>query len=394
MSTITDNMCTEAQTFSPLLLTSTELGYAVIFFSGVLLASFTSRVRESYINILMYLFEWSRTSKSHAQHDSQPDDITTDETLDCIDMVLSKTNDIKNPGWLAIEDSLYFIMTGVEAIIEDEVTTRFQAEKLKSWNMLTRSIHLFQECINWKLKLIWALGIMLRYFVLLPFPTIHFHGQENKAKNGGICVANHTSPIDVLMLGTDNIYALIGQRHSGFLGIIQSVLSRASSHIWFERTVADDRKLVISTLREHVDNPSKLPVLIFPEGTCINNTSVMMFKKGSFEVGAKIYPIAMKYDSRFGDAFWNSSEQSWVGYMMQMITSWAIICHVWYLPPMEKMENEDAIDFASRVKKAIARRAGLLDLEWDGQLKRSKIPPKLIAEQQERYYQQFLLYLS
>ena len=43
-------------------------------------------------------------------------------------------------------------------------------------------------------------------------------------------------------------------------------------------------------LKEHVEDPDKLPILIFPEGTCINNTSVMQFKKGSFEVGGKIYP--------------------------------------------------------------------------------------------------------
>lgn len=29
-------------------------------------------------------------------------------------------------------------------------------------------------------------------------------------------------------------------------------------------------------------------------GTCINNTSVMMFKKGSFEIGGTIYPVAIK----------------------------------------------------------------------------------------------------
>ena len=33
--------------------------------------------------------------------------------------------------------------------------------------------------------------------------------------------------------------------------------------------------------------------------------SVMQFKKGSFEVGGVIYPVAIKYDSMFGDAFWN-----------------------------------------------------------------------------------------
>lgn len=45
----------------------------------------------------------------------------------------------------------------------------------------------------------------------------------------------------------------------------------------------------------------------------------------------------MKYDSRFGDPFWNSSTQSWIRYIMEMMTSWALICHVWYLPPMTKL---------------------------------------------------------
>lgn len=36
------------------------------------------------------------------------------------------------------------------------------------------------------------------------------------------------------------------------------------------------------------------PILVFPEGTCINNTSVMQFKKGSFEVGSVIFPVAIK----------------------------------------------------------------------------------------------------
>lgn len=37
-------------------------------------------------------------------------------------------------------------------------------------------------------------------------------------------------------------------------------------------------------------------------GTCINNTSVMMFKKGSFEIGGTIYPVTIKVSkSRGGD---------------------------------------------------------------------------------------------
>lgn len=32
---------------------------------------------------------------------------------------------------------------------------------------------------------------------------------ENKPKNGGICVANHTSPIDVIILASDGCYAMV-----------------------------------------------------------------------------------------------------------------------------------------------------------------------------------------
>lgn len=43
-----------------------------------------------------------------------------------------------------------------------------------------------------------------------------------------------------------------------------------------------------------MSDPNNPPILIFPEGTCINNTSVMQFKKGSFEVNGVIYPVAIK----------------------------------------------------------------------------------------------------
>ena len=91
-------------------------------------------------------------------------------------------------------------------------------------------------------------------------------------------------------------------------------------------------------LQEHVTDPEKLPILIFPEGTCINNTSIMQFKKGSFEVGGAIYPVAIKYDPKFGEAFWNSTKYNMLTYIYMMMTSWAIVCDVWYLPPMYRKE--------------------------------------------------------
>ncbi|XP_067008476.1 glycerol-3-phosphate acyltransferase 4 isoform X1 [Anabrus simplex] len=409
-----------------------------------------------------------------------------------------------------LSDVLDYVKTGVEAIIEDQVTMRFEAEELKSWNLLTRTNH-YYEFISWRLSAIWMVGFFVRYFFLLPlrilicfigiswmvfstailsfFPegcikrwlnrraylitfrilfrslsgvlrfhnkefcprktgvcvanhtspidvvilstesqfslvmwltictgivgyvpegpfkrwlnhrvsimcfgvlssalssVITYHNPENRPKNG-ICVANHTSPIDVLVLACDNCYALIGQRHGGFLGVLQRALARASPHIWFERSEVKDREAVAKRLREHVSDPHNPPILIFPEGTCINNTSVMQFKKGSFEVGGVIYPVAIKYDPKFGDAFWNSSRYSMVHYLYRMMTSWAIVCDVWYLPPMTQQPDESAIDFANRVKRMIARQGGLVDLVWDGQLKRMKPKKEWKEKQQEEF---------
>lgn len=50
-----------------------------------------------------------------------------------------------------------------------------------------------------------------------------------------------------MVLSTDNIYALVGQQHSGILGMFQRALSRASSHIWFERGEVRDRAHVART---------------------------------------------------------------------------------------------------------------------------------------------------
>lgn len=39
--------------------------------------------------------------------------------------------------------------------------------------------------------------------------VIRIHNKEYRPKNGSVCVANHTSPVDVLVLSTDNNYSLV-----------------------------------------------------------------------------------------------------------------------------------------------------------------------------------------
>uniref|UniRef100_A0A8C7XYX7 Glycerol-3-phosphate acyltransferase 4 n=1 Tax=Oryzias sinensis TaxID=183150 RepID=A0A8C7XYX7_9TELE len=300
-------------------------------------------------------------------------------------------------------DVIYFCRKGVESIIDDEVTKSFSAQELESWNLLTRSIRRFPHR-GLRLTLLWGLGVLIRYGILLPLRVIlavtgiflfvilstsvgflpnsklrfflgekvhlmgyrfcvksltafiTYHNSENRPKNGSICVANHTTPLDVIILANDRCYSLVGQVHRGLLGLIQRAMVKSSPHIWFERAEVKDRHLV----------------------------------KGSFEIGCTIFPVAIKYDFRFGDAYWNSSKFGLVHHLLRIMSSWALVCSVWYLPPMNREEGEDAVQFAKRVKAALAAQAGLADLTWDGGLKRTKVKDAF-KEEQQRLYSEILL---
>eukprot|EP00967_Tisochrysis_lutea_P140322 scaffold256266_cov24-Tisochrysis_lutea.AAC.1 len=46
-------------------------------------------------------------------------------------------------------------------------------------------------------------------------------------------------------------------------------------------------------MKQHVSSPDSVPLLIFPEGTCVNNEYTVLFKRGAFELGAAVCPIAI-----------------------------------------------------------------------------------------------------
>uniref|UniRef100_A0A672GS79 1-acylglycerol-3-phosphate O-acyltransferase 9, like n=1 Tax=Salarias fasciatus TaxID=181472 RepID=A0A672GS79_SALFA len=413
----------------------------VIFIMVPAMFGFSLGISEAYMNILMKTLEWATMKMQKAKATEQTlkhtdssgliqrEDGSMEKELEELRRSRPKPPD---GGDFTLSDCFYFTRRGIESIIEDEVTQRFSSEELVSWNLLTRTNNDFQY-ISLRLTLVYGLGIFVRYCILAPLritlaciglswlvvgtsavgllpnwrikpwlsewvhvmcyricarglsATIRYHNRENIPKKGGICVANHTSPIDIVILCNDTCYAMVGQVHGGLMGIVQRAMVRSCPHVWFERAEMKDRHLVTQRLKDHVNDKTKLPILIFPEGTCINNTSVMMFKKGSFEIGATIYPVAIKYDPKFGDAFWNSSKYSMVNYLLMMMTSWALVCNVWYLPAMHQREGEDAVQFANRVKSAIARQGGLVDLQWDGALKRAKVKESFKEQQQKKY---------
>lgn len=393
-------------------------------------------LRQRYLEFLIHLFAFGqeRVEKKRSSRNGEVLDeleSPSEETFNGPNLILPD-----HPRALGIKEDLHgfnladileYITAGVASVTEDSFTKAFESEEPTHWNLLSRNNTHAYEFVSFRLTCCWILGTIIRYMLLLPvrltilifglvllclsmilvgvFPNgrlkrwlykklsvfcfdfiagslslvATFHNPENAPKNG-IAVANHTSPIDSMVLATDNCYDFVGQKSSGFLGVCMRALSRASYHIWFQRAEAKQRQLVVKRMSEHASNLDLPPILIYPEGVCVNNTTVMQFKKGAFEISSVIYPVAIKFDPRFGDAFWWQDE--FTHYLVYMMTSWAIVCDVWYLPPMTRQPEESAIDFSSRVKSAIAHQGGMVDVPWDGFLKAKPVKEEWRKQQQ------------
>ncbi|KAF6002433.1 1-acylglycerol-3-phosphate O-acyltransferase 6 (lysophosphatidic acid acyltransferase, zeta) [Cyanidiococcus yangmingshanensis] len=315
-------------------------------------------------------------------------------------------------------------------MVGDSLTRCFESSPPKVWNLMTRTSATGIPILLWPL---WFLSIFIRYGILLPFRIfvlsagvfsfalgfsfvqlslrkrtrlkvylqkqlirflastlvaswsglVHYHGERPRRRPNQIYVANHTSPIDLAMMIKDYPFSAIGQRHGGLAGRIQDLLNLVQNHVWFDREEGHDRRIVQRLLQAHVQDGEKEPVLVFPEGTCVNNEYCIMFKKGSFELGAQVYPVAIKYNKAYADVYWNSAKQTFLTHLLALMTSWAVVCDVYYLEPQSLRANETPAAFAARVKRLIARRIGLIETNWDGFLKRHQLSPKFREHRQE-----------
>ncbi|KAG7239244.1 hypothetical protein INR49_029534 [Caranx melampygus] len=202
--------------------------YLIVFLIMIpAMFGFSLGISETYMTILVKTLEWATLKIQKAKGDG-----SMEKELEELRRSRPKPPE---GGDFTLSDCFYFSRKGIESIVEDEVTQRFSSEELVSWNLLTRTNNDFQY-ISLRLTLVYGLGIIVRYCILAPLrikswlsewvhvmcyricarglsATICYHNRENNPQKGGICVANHTSPIDIVILCNDGCYAMVGQVH-------------------------------------------------------------------------------------------------------------------------------------------------------------------------------------
>lgn len=147
------------------------------------------------------------------------------------------------------------------------------------------------------------------------------------------------------------------------------ILGRNGS-IAFKRCERLDRSLVKEKMKSHV-SLNKLPMLVFPEGTCVNNKYSVMFQKGVFELDIDICPVSIRYKRTLMDPYWNRRKQGFTVHFLYLMTRWYIEADIYWLPPVRRNIDETPSEFGYRTKKLISEKADIKNTLWNGYLKSS-----------------------
>ncbi|KAI8067703.1 uncharacterized protein B0P05DRAFT_475408 [Gilbertella persicaria] len=194
-------------------------------------------------------------------------------------------------------------------------------------------------CVKYYCKgILFSLGVKVNYI-----------GQKPRLNEPHVFVANHTSYLDYILLSANRFpHAVVMARHAGALGFLQNNGLNYLHSLTFDRANITERRVLAESLKKHVHNSNtwQNPMIIFPEGTCVNNRYAIRFQKGAFELGVKVCPVGIK------------------------MTRWITPVNVVYCEPKSPKQNESAVEYSDQVKKVIASSIGLQSVDFNGMAKR------------------------
>ncbi|KAM0674059.1 hypothetical protein GVAV_002578 [Gurleya vavrai] len=207
--------------------------------------------------------------------------------------------------------------------------------------------------------------------------TIHYHGFKKRESIPHIYVANHTSFVDYIILSSHRFcHACVSEDHGGLFGFLFRNILKLNGSICFKRSEKHDREIVGAKLKEHVEDTERTPMLIFPEGTCVNNKYTVLFQKGTFEMQDCLFlPVAIKFRRNIMDPYWNRRKHTFSEHILYLMTRWRLEADVWFLDGLKRSDYPDecASEFANRIKEMISEIGGLKSMQWNGYFKSSPV---------------------
>ena len=296
-----------------------------------------------------------------------------------------------------LHDAVEFASLGAQSLEKDIFTECFRSNKqFKDYNMSIIILSFFIRYFIWlpiKVSIfLIAFTILSIFFIIVNWFNLacfvdwifffymklfafvlgirarHF-GIKKKMSEPCIYVCNHTSFLDFIVLSSYKFHhAVISENHGGLFGFLFKFIISKNGSICFKRSDKKDKSTIKQRIYNHIKK-CKAPMLIFPEGTCVNNKHTVLFQKGAFELDTFIVPVALKYKKLLMDPYWNRRKHNFVSHIFYLITRWRIDVEVHWTSPVKLNMGENPTAFSHRVKKLISEKADLINTPWNGYFK-------------------------
>ncbi|XP_077599655.1 lysophosphatidylcholine acyltransferase 1 isoform X1 [Stigmatopora nigra] len=171
-----------------------------------------------------------------------------------------------------------------------------------------------------------------------------------------LTIAPHSSYFDAIPV-TYTMCSIVAKLESGSIPV-WGTLIRYIRPVFVFRSDQDSRKQTVEEIKRRANSGGEWPqIMIFPEGTCTNRSSLILFKAGAFIPGFPVQPVVLRYQNKLDTISW-----TWRGPGAFKLL-WLTLCQphntieIEFLPvytPSDE-EKKNPTLFANNVRKLMAK---------------------------------------
>ncbi|XP_070786076.1 lysophospholipid acyltransferase LPCAT4 [Enoplosus armatus] len=233
---------------------------------------------------------------------------------------------------------------------------------------------------GWRLWLLHSIILWLSraVFFSMGFLRVKVKGRRADLREAPVLVvAPHSSFLDMLVLCPTQLATVVSRSENTSLPVIGALLEFNQSVI-VSRKDPESRKNAVAQVTERLTSNGYWPqMLMFPEGTTTNGTTLIKFKPGAFLAGVPVQPVLLRYPNKLDTVRWTYKGTAWFEALWHTTSQFYTNVTVEFLPvysPSQEEKNDPNL-YADNVQKLMAKALEIpaTDYVMDGRVPVNKL---------------------
>ncbi|KAM8900346.1 lysophospholipid acyltransferase LPCAT4 isoform 2-T2 [Spinachia spinachia] len=206
------------------------------------------------------------------------------------------------------------------------------------------------------------LGLSRLAFFFLGFLWVRVKGRRAELKEAPVLVvAPHSSFMDMVSLMPTQLATVVSRSENTSLPVVGALLE-FNQAVLVSRKDPESRRRAVAQVTERLTSGGYWPqMLMFPEGTTTNGSTLIKFKPGAFLAGLPVQPVLLRYPNRLDTVRWTYKGTSWAEALWYTTSQFYTNVTVEFLPVYSPTPEEKADPnlYADNVQRLMARALGL-----------------------------------